>query len=109
MKRIKPEELPKELPDELIYILAEMAEEMPVSQEWKDCSKKLTDDQKFKVYETRSLVRENHKKEYLNSLTKEERKEEERKSDEWFKKAQEGNGFYGNMSRPEYPGKTNFE
>ncbi len=102
IKRITPAELPETLTDDILYILAEMAEENPVSQEWIDCSKKLTDDQKFKVYELRSLVKENKEKEFWNSLSDKERLREQKKRNEWYKNA-DPDGFYGNMGNPEYP------
>lgn len=102
MKRIKPEEISKKLSKEALYTLAKMAEENPPSQEWIDCSKILTDEQKFKIYELRGDVINERINKELDNLTDEQKLEKEIERKEWYKKAS-SKGFYGNMGNPENP------
>ena len=102
MERLKPEDLPEVLTDEILYTLAEMAEETPVSEDWIKCSSKLTDKQKFLVFEKRSEVRKNKENERFASMTKEERQKEKEKWKQWYENA-DPNKFYGNMGQPETP------
>jgi 23S rRNA pseudoU1915 N3-methylase RlmH len=77
-KIIKPEEFPIEMNEGNIEILANMANENPVSIEWIECSKKLSDDEKFQVYEKRGELLKRQERERLNSLTQEEQEEEKK-------------------------------
>lgn len=106
MKRLKPEDLPEVLTDEILYTLAEMAEETAVSEDWIECSLKLTDEQKFLVYEKRSEVRKIKENERFESMTEEERQKEKEKWKQWYENV-DPNKFYGNMGQPETPQEYN--
>ena len=49
MKRIRKEELPKILTDEIIDVLAEMALEFPQTNEWHQIAKSLDNTQLLKI------------------------------------------------------------
>lgn len=100
IKRIKPEELPNVLTNEIVEILAHMANETPQSKEWQDIFDLLNNEDFRLVMDKRSELQKQEHQRWWNSLSDEEKKEEERKG----KKAQDdSDGFYGNMGSPEYP------
>jgi len=100
MKRIKPEDLPQILTEDILSILAEMSAEDPISEEWKQIGAKLTDEQKVLVHFKRVEIRKKREKERQASLTDEEKAAEKVKWLDWISKA-DPNGFYGNMGQPE--------
>lgn len=77
MKRLNPDEFPKEISNDIVTILAKIAEEIPVSKEWVEISNKLSDEQKFQVYERRGELQE---KLLQKDLSSKNMLEEERKS-----------------------------
>lgn len=100
MKRIKPEDLPEILTDDVLKILAEMLAETPVSDEWKECYKKLTDEQLFLVHNTLSDIIQTKEESRKATMTEEERAEEKRKTDKFIENLKPTD-FYGNMGQPE--------
>lgn len=104
MKKIKPDEITNNLTHEQLEILADMLGGDTLNNGWLECYKKLSDEQIFQVHNKLGELTRKREEFRVKSLTDEERSEEKRKSDEWYKKAQDDpDGFYGNMSRPEYP------
>ncbi|MFL0094283.1 hypothetical protein [Tenacibaculum maritimum] len=100
IKRIKLEELPDVLTDDVVKILAYMSNEIPPSKEWKEISGNLNDEDFWRIVDKKSEIQMREHQQWLDSLSEEEKKEEKRKG----KKAQnDPDGFYGNMENPEYP------
>ncbi|GAA3769841.1 hypothetical protein [Flavobacterium ginsengiterrae] len=99
MKRIKPEEITENLSEEQLEVLAEMLDEEPVSKDWIECYKKLTDSQLFQVHNKRGELIDRKEKERLNAMTKEERKKENEKWRIWYENLSP-NDFHGNMGEP---------
>jgi hypothetical protein len=102
MKRINPQEITENLTEEQLEILAEMANENPVPQEWIECSKRLNDEQKFQVYHKRGELIDRKEKERINAMTKEEKDKEDEKWRLWYANL-DPYGFHGNMGQPETP------
>ncbi|WP_299104235.1 hypothetical protein [uncultured Tenacibaculum sp.] len=102
MKRIKPNEISENLSEEQLEILAKMANEIPVSNEWIECSKKLNEDQKSLVYRKRGELREREEEERLLKMTEEEKMKEDKKWQLWYSDI-DSNSFHGNMGQPETP------
>lgn len=102
MKRIKAEEITENLSEEQLEILAEMLGETPVSKEWLECHKKLTDEQIGLVHDKRGELRERKEQERIAAMTKEEKKKEDEKWRKWHEKL-DPYGFYGNMGQPDTP------
>ncbi|NJO01407.1 MAG: hypothetical protein HC880_06705 [Bacteroidia bacterium] len=102
MDKISAEEFPKKLTNKVIDILAKMLGEAPVSQEWIEINKKLTDDQKFIIHERLSQLRKEREKTRIESMTKEDQLKEKKKREEFFENA-DPHKFYGNMGQPETP------
>lgn len=99
MKRIYAQEITESLSDDQLRTLAEMANEIPISNDWIECSKKLTDKQKFQIYQMRGKLIEEKEQDRLNTITIEEKKAEEEKQKKLDKNI-DTSGFYGNMGQP---------
>jgi len=78
MRRLRPDELTEKLTNEQMEILAEMMDETPVSNEWIMCAKKLTDKQRFMIYELRVEIGRKLQKEIIDSMTVEEKNDQKR-------------------------------
>lgn len=102
MKELKPEDITENLSEEQLEILAEMANENPVPNEWIECSKKLSDEQKFQVYHKRGELMDRKEKERIEAMTREEKEKEIEKWRLWRENI-DPDGFYGNMGQPETP------
>jgi len=106
IKRIKPEELPEILDEGIIKILVDMCLEFPKETfHWANISEVLEERGELDVI--LGIVgkkrREADRKKYQSwwdSLSEDERKEEELKGN---KAQNDPDGFYGNMGNPEYP------
>lgn len=99
MKRIKPQEITEKLSDEQLIALAELANEIPISIDWIECSKKLNDEQKFQVYQKRGELLEEKEQDRLSTMTIEEKKEEVEKQNRLDENI-DSFSFYGNMGQP---------
>jgi hypothetical protein len=99
MKRINAEEITENLSEEQLEILAEMRDETPVSKEWLECYKKLTDTQQFQVYNKLGELIDRKEQERLNAMTKEEKEKEDEKWRIWRENL-DANDFHGNMGQP---------
>lgn len=99
MERLKPEELPEILTEEIIDILARMSEELPQSKEWQAINEKLSYSDYLKIAERKEQLQKLKHQEQVDRMTEEERREEEAK----WKKALEDEtpGFRGNTGEPE--------
>jgi hypothetical protein len=100
IKYIKPEELTETLTPEMIHVLGQMANEFPVSDEWRAIYKLLTDEQLTLVLnEVSRIQREIHQRE-LATMTEEEKQKEK---EWWDNRAKNPNPdeFLGNMGQPE--------
>lgn len=102
MKRIKPNEISENLSEEQLETLAKMANEIPVSNDWIECSKKLNERQKCLIYNKRRELRDEKEKKRLMEMTKEQRAEEDKKWQLWYSNI-DADSFYGNMGQPETP------
>ncbi|CAA0196340.1 conserved hypothetical protein [Tenacibaculum maritimum] len=100
MKRIKPEELPKVLTDEIIEILAKMIDEIPQSKEWHDIFEILSDENYRRVEDKRIELQHQEEESRKAAMTEEERAEEKRKADKFIENLKPTD-FYGNMGQPE--------
>jgi len=102
MKRIKPEELPETLTDEVINTLVEMASEFPKTTfDWANISELLEQRGQLNIILNKIEERQKQKeKERLESMSEEEKAQEEAK---WEKIRNDPNPykFYGNMGQPE--------
>lgn len=99
MKRIKPEEITEILTEEQLEILAEMLDETPVSEEWLECYKKLSDAQLFQVHNKLGELIDRKEKERISAMTKEEKKNEDEKWRLWRENL-DPDDFHGNMGQP---------
>lgn len=99
MKRINAEEITENLSEEQLEILAEMLDEIPVSTEWLECYKKLTDTQLLQVHNKLGELIDRKERERLNAMTKEEKEKED---DKWrlWRENLDPNDFHGNMGQP---------
>ena len=102
MKRINPKELPSVLTEEIIYILALMANEVPQSQEWHDIFDLLSPSNLRLVMDKKIELQDQEEKAKKDSMTREEKKEEEEKRKTFYENI-DPLGFYGNMGEPETP------
>lgn len=102
MKRMRPEEITEHLSEEQLEILAGMLDETPVSKEWLECHKKLTDEQIFQVHNKLGELIQLREQQRINSMTREEKEKEDKKWQLWHENL-DPNGFYGNMGQPETP------
>lgn len=102
MKRIKPEDLPKVLTEEDINTLAEMANEIPQSEEWHKIFGLLSPENFRKIMDRKVELQKERENARKESMTEEERKEEAAKW-ERIKNNRDPHKFYGNMGQPETP------
>lgn len=87
------QEITEKLNDEQLRTLAEMANEILISNDWIECSKKLNDEQKFQVYQKRGELIEEKEYERLNTMTVEEKQKRLVENINPF-------SFLGNMGQP---------
>ena len=102
MKRIKPEDLPKILSKEDINVLAEMASEIPQSEEWHKIFEQLSQEN-FRIIMDRKIeLQKEREKAKREKMTEEEKMLEAAK---WkiIKNDTNPHEFYGNMGQPETP------
>lgn len=101
MKIIKPEDFPIELNAENIDILANMALEDIISDEWREITFDiLTDEQNTLVNNRISEIQRERSKQRWNSLTPEEQAEENRKMEKSLREGPEV--FKGNILQQEW-------
>ncbi len=100
MKRIKLEDLPQNLNDDIINILAYMANEIPQSKDWHDIFEILSDVDYRRVMDKRSELQYQEEESRKAVMTEEERAEEKRKTDKFIENLKPTD-FYGNMGQPE--------
>ena len=100
-KIIKPEDFPVEMSEENIDILARMALEDIISEEWREITFNiLTGDENIMVNNRMSEIQREKKQQGWASLSPEEHAEEKRKTEESLK---EGAGiFRGNILQQEW-------
>jgi len=104
MKRIKPEELTTVLTDDMLYILAQMADEVPQSKEWHEIFEILSPKDYEKVEERRCDIQKQKELVRLALMTDEEKvKEAEKRKMMLENLEKDPNTFYGNMGRPQTP------
>lgn len=99
MKDFNPDDFPKNLNEEEIQDLTELAIKNPIGEIWKQIAFKLTSEQKIRI--NRNIERKRYtESEKLPSFQKKSMNDET-----WNKllKEQEMNKFYGNMGQPETP------
>lgn len=103
-KYIKAEDLPEILDEETIEILANMANEIPQSDEWHRIFDVLSYENLTKVMDKRLTIQEWETELRKSQMTEAEKLEETRKMHA-FKKEIEQNPhvFFGNMGQPETP------
>jgi len=104
MKRLKPEDLPSVLTEDVIQLLVEMAMEFPKTTfDWANISELLVQrGQLTLILDKVEEVKKRKERERLASMTDEEKAIEEAK----WKKIREDTDpfkFYGNMGQPETP------
>ena len=102
MKRIKVEELPKILTEEVINTLAEMANEVPQTKDWHQIFDLLCHDDLRRVMDRKLAIQQEQEKARKASMTEEEKADEAAKW-ERIKNDPDPNKFYGNMGQPETP------
>lgn len=102
MKRIGAEQLPSVLTEEVISILAEMADEVPQSKEWHEIFDLLSPDDLRKVMDRKIELQRKKERERKEAMTKEQRDLEEQKWQK-IKEDKDPFKFYGNMGQPETP------
>ncbi len=102
MERLKAEEITENLTEKQLKILALMMDQNLVSNDWLECFKVLSDQQKFDIHEMLGRIIDKNEKERLESRTKEEMDEESAKW-EHTKNDPDPNKFYGNMGQPDTP------
>ena len=99
MKRIKPENLPKVLTKKDIDTLAEMANEIPQSEEWRSIFELLSYEDIRKIMDRKVELQKEREKARRDAMTEEEKKEEAAKW-ERIKNDHDPHKFYGNMGQP---------
>lgn len=102
MIRLSPENIGENLSEEQLEILAEMLDETPVSKEWLECHKKLTDEQIFQVHNKLGELIDRKEQERIKAMSQEEKDLEDKKWQD-YKENLDPYGFYGNMGQPETP------
>ncbi|ADV48435.1 hypothetical protein Celal_1114 [Cellulophaga algicola DSM 14237] len=99
MKIIKPEDFPIEMSSENIDILASMALEDVISEEWREITFNiLTDEQNTLINNRISEIQREDSKQRWSSLSPKEQAEEKQKIEESMK---DQSTFIGNMGEPE--------
>lgn len=102
MKRLKLEELPEELTQEIIEVLAEMANESPESTEWQRICPALSSTNFRKVMDRKIFNQQEQERKRRESLSEEERQDEDDRKRIALENA-DPKAFYGNMGEPETP------
>jgi len=102
MKRIKAEELPDVLTEDIITTLAKMSDEIPQSKEWHEIFDILSPTDYRKVMDKKSELQKEKEKERQEKMTEQEKAEEAAKW-ERIRNDPDPNKFYGNMGQPETP------
>lgn len=97
-----PEEISGALFEEQLTTLAEMLGEIPVSEEWIECSKKLTGEQKFRVHARLDQLRKQREKERLGKMSDADRANEKAKEQAWSNSL-DTDSYIGNMGQPATP------
>ncbi len=103
MKIIKPNDLPRILTEDIVNILAEMADEMPQSQEWKEIFILLSHDDLRRIFDKKIEIQRRKTQEKYDLMSDEEKAEEAAKWEKLLKN-KDPHKFYGNMGQPETPG-----
>ncbi|SEP24237.1 hypothetical protein SAMN05444671_4736 [Flavobacterium sp. CF108] len=99
MKDFNPDDFPKNLSEEEIQNLTELAIKNPIGEIWKQITARLTPEQKIRI--NRNIERKDYpESEKLASFQKKSMDDE---TWERLIKEQEANKFYGNMGQPETP------
>ncbi|KOP38165.1 hypothetical protein DBB36_07530 [Flavobacterium sp. WLB] len=99
MKDFNPDDFPKNLSEEEIQNLTELAIKNPIGEIWKQIAARLTSEQKIRI--NRNIERKHYpESEKLASFQKKPIDDE---TWERLIKEQEVNKFYGNMGQPETP------
>lgn len=99
MKDFNPDDFPKNLSEEEIQNLTELAIKNPIGEIWKQIAARLTSEQKIRI--NRNIERKHYpESEKLASFQKKPMNDE---TWERLIKEQEVNKFYGNMGHPETP------
>lgn len=103
-KKNTAKDLPNILDEETIRILAEMANEIPQSEEWHKIFDILSYEDIRKIMDKRIEIQDLESEELKSQMTEEEKNINEQKKQEFLKKLEEDpNLFFGNMSRPDTP------
>lgn len=102
MSRLRPEDISKELTEEKIILLANMAMKFPVTEEWREIAKLLSVEQRILVNNKISELKRMEEEQRQASLSEEEKAEEAAKW-ERIKNDPDPHKFYGNMGQPETP------
>lgn len=103
-KKKTAKDLPNILDEETIRILAEMANEIPQSEEWHKIFDILSYEDIRKIMDKRIEIQDLESEELKSQMTEEEKNINEQKKQEFLKKLEEDpNLFFGNMSRPDTP------
>lgn len=101
MERIGLKDLPQNLNDDIINILAYMANEIPQSKDWHDIFEVLSDVDYRQVMDRRSELQYQEEESRKAAMTEEEKAKE---TAIWKKiKEDPEPKFYGNMGEPETP------
>lgn len=103
-KYIRPEDLPEILDEHIIEILANMANEIPQSDEWHKIFDVLSYENLRKVMDKKLSIQEMETELRKSQMTETEKLEEKQKMELLQKKIEKDpNYFYGNMGRPDTP------
>ncbi|TCI85013.1 hypothetical protein [Tenacibaculum sp. M341] len=100
MERIRLEDLPKILNEDIINILAFMANEIPQSKDWHDIFEVLSDVDYRRVMDRRRELQNQEEQSRKAAMTEEEKIEEKNKIDEFIRNLKPTD-FFGNMGQPE--------
>lgn len=103
-KKITAKDLPNILDRETIEILAEMANEIPQSEEWHKIFDILSFEDIRKIMDKRIEIQDLESEELKSQMSEEKKNIDEEKKREFLKKLEnDPDLFFGNMSRPDTP------
>lgn len=102
MNRIKPEDIPEVLSEDVLITLARMAMEFPVTKEWKEISKSLSIEKRIMVNNKISEIMRMENEQQKSLLTNQEKAEEGARLERIINDP-DPYKFYGNMGQPETP------
>ncbi|MFN3405304.1 MAG: hypothetical protein ACK40G_14485 [Cytophagaceae bacterium] len=102
MRKNKPIKLPKVLTEEIITILAKMANEIPQPIEWHQIFEILNENDIQRIMDRKVKIQIELEKSRKDKMTEQE-KENEKLVWEKIKNDPDPNKFYGNMGQPETP------